>query len=253
MSAIPREQVEDVHALSPVQQGMFFHSLLEPELAPYVEQGLWRLRGAVVPELFERAWNELAARHTTLRSVFRQARRQPVQIVLKSRSIQMSFHDWTVRKPEEQRRTLRELARVEHSPFHLADGPLMRLALVRLGADEWCLIWTYHHIILDGLTAAMLLESLCATYDALASGAPVPADEAPPFSRFIVWLTRQNQSEAMEFWTKQIEGIDSPTPLPYDRSSRQFRGSTSNHLEAGRCLISAGRAHEHVEGRSGIG
>ncbi len=224
MSAIPRELVEDIHALSPVQQGMFFHTLLEPELAPYVEQGLWRLRGAVVPELFERAWNELAVRHTILRSVFRQARRQPVQIVLREKSIGVPFYDWTALPDEEQRRALRDLARSERAPFRLADGPLLRLALVRLGSDEWRLLWTFHHIILDGLTAAMLLESLCAIYDALVSGAPLPAPETPPFSNFIVWLARQDRDEAMAFWTRHLEGFAAPTPLPRDRPPTSVAG-----------------------------
>jgi hypothetical protein len=150
MSAIPRDHVEDIHALSPVQQGILFHSMVEPELAPYVEQAIWRLRGDVVPELFERAWNELVARHTILRSVFRQARRQPVQIVLKQRSIDVPFHDLTSLPPDAQRRALDDLAQAALAPFSLADGPLFRLALVGLASDEWRLLWTFHHIILDG-------------------------------------------------------------------------------------------------------
>jgi hypothetical protein len=209
--------VEDIHALSPVQQGILFHSMVEPELAPYVEQAIWRLTGDVVPELFERAWNELVARHTILRSVFRQARRQPVQIVLKQRSIDVPFHDLTSLPPDAQRRALDDLARAALAPFSLADGPLFRLALVRLASDEWRLLWTFHHIILDGLTFGLLLNSMCAIYDALASGEPPPAAEPVPFSRFVTWLAQQNQDDALAFWTRQLEGLAAPTPLPYDR------------------------------------
>ena len=172
MSAIPRELVEDIHALSPVQQGMFFHTLLEPELAPYVEQGHWRLRGAVDPERFERAWNELAARHTILRSVFRQARRQPVQIVLRRQPIAVPFHDWTSLPAVEQRACA--AASCPGQSRRRSASPTVRCCGWRSSAwacDEWRLIWTFHHIILDGLTAAMLLESLCAIYDELAAGA----------------------------------------------------------------------------------
>src|SRR5436853_7683455 len=102
MSAIPRDQVEDLHALSSVQEGICFHAMLEPDRAAYVEQGLWRIRGAVDPDVFERAWNALTARHTILRSVFRQARRQPVQIVLKSQPIAIARHDVTSLAPDGQ-------------------------------------------------------------------------------------------------------------------------------------------------------
>jgi amino acid adenylation domain-containing protein/non-ribosomal peptide synthase protein (TIGR01720 family) len=236
MSAIPRELVEDVHALSPVQQGIFFHAVLEPELAPYVEQGLWRIRGAVDPEVFERAWNELVARHTILRSVFRQTQRQPVQIVLKERRMEVPCHDWRPLSADGQRDALHELARTERAPFQLADGPLLRLALVRLGADEWRFLWTFHHIILDGLTAAMLLESLCRTYDALAADGAAPADAAPPFSRFVLWLSRQNNEEALRFFATHLDGFTTPTSVPADRqpaetATRTHRG---RHVWLGR-------------------
>jgi hypothetical protein len=232
MSAIPRDHVENVHALSPVQQGMFFHSMLEPELAPYVEQGIWTVRGAVDPEVFARAWNDVAARHTVLRSVFRQARRQPVQIVLKSQSISVPCYDWTSLTRDAQRAALRGLARSERAPFSLADGPLLRLALARLAADEWRLIWTFHHIVLDGLTAAMLLTAVCATYDALSAGDPLPAAETPPFSHFVAWLAQQNRDEALGFLTKHLEGFASPTPLPCDRrpANVDLRTHRADHI-----------------------
>ena len=226
MSAIPRDHVEDIHALSPVQQGILFHSMVEPERAPYVEQAIWRLRGEVVPELFQRAWTELVARHTILRSVFRQARRQPVQIVLKHQAIDVPCHDLTSLSHDAQHRALDDLARSALVPFSLADGPLFRLALVRLAPDEWRLLWTFHHIILDGLTFGLLLNSMCAIYDALASGELLPAAEPVPFSRFVTWLAQQNQDEALAFWTKQLEGLAAPTPLPYDRPPANVTGRT---------------------------
>src|ERR671910_187197 len=109
MSSAAKGNVEDIYALGPVQQGMFFHSLLEPELAPYVAQGSWVVDGPLDCELFERSWNVLAERHPVLRTVFRQARKQPVQMVLQRRPVSLAVHDLSGLAGDEQAAEARRL------------------------------------------------------------------------------------------------------------------------------------------------
>jgi Cys-tRNA(Pro) deacylase len=216
VSAIARDQVEEISALSPAQEGIFFHTALDPDRAPYVEQSLWRIHGTVDPELFERAWNAVIEQHGILRTVFRQARRQAVQIVLKGLSVGVPHHDLRALGNESALAALASLAADERMPFKLADGPLQRLVLVRLADDEWRLIWTFHHIILDGVTSAIVLRSLCSAYDALAAGRSLPP-AAPSFGRFLTWLSQQDRDAALAYWGQRLETFQTPTVLPYDR------------------------------------
>lgn len=217
-ATLARSDVEDVLALSPLQQGVFFHALLEPDRAPYVEQGLWSIIGALDVERFEQAWDLLVARHAVLRSVFRQARQQPVQIVLRPRPVELARHDLRNLAAAARQAAVRGFVEADLlRPIALHDGPLFRLALLRLEAEYHELLWTFSHVALDGWSGALLMDELGRIYAALCQGRSPEHDQAPPFRDFLAWLERQDRQAALAFWKEQLAGFDTPTPLPLPR------------------------------------
>src|SRR5262249_33230657 len=88
-------EVEDVYPASPMQAGMVFHSVQEPESGLYVEQSVATLRGALNVDALGRAWRDLVARHAILRTAFAwDGLVEPQQIV--ERTIELPFEalDW---------------------------------------------------------------------------------------------------------------------------------------------------------------
>jgi amino acid adenylation domain-containing protein len=214
MSLVERANVEGVYSLSPAQEGMFFHSMLEP--ASYVEQGMWDIQGSLEPTTFERAWQLLIQRHGILRTVFRQTRRQAVQIVLRESPLSLISVDLQGMSAHEQSEEMQKVGAGELSkPIHIGEGPLFRIVLFRLSEAVWRMLWTYHHIILDGWTLAILLADLVKTYRELKKGNPVEATDEYPFANYLAWLKEQDQVQALGIWEQHLDGFDKPIVMPW--------------------------------------
>ncbi|HXC65670.1 MAG TPA: condensation domain-containing protein, partial [bacterium] len=99
----------------------------------------------------------------------------------------------------------------------LTAPPLMRLAIARLSPTQVHLIWTFHHLLLDGWSVFHVLTDVFAAHAALAAGHPPAPAARPPFRDYLDWLARQDPAHAETYWRHALTGFDTPTPLPYDR------------------------------------
>jgi amino acid adenylation domain-containing protein len=226
-------RVEDAYPLSPVQEGMLFHTVHAPRPGVYVEQFTCRLRGGLDVPAFERAWRRLIARHPALRTaVHRVESDRPVQVVYESADLPLSVEDWRDVAPSEQTGRLEEFLRTDRARgFVLSWAPLFRLTLIRLG-DADRLVWTYHHLALDGWCVPVLLKELLDLYDA-ARGGPEPAlPPVRPFRDFLAWLRDQDGSEAEAFWKDELAGFRAPTPLGIGRARDDRPDETGGHGES---------------------
>ncbi|MEC3769681.1 condensation domain-containing protein, partial [Cupriavidus sp. SS-3] len=146
-------QVQDLYPLSPMQAGMLFHSVLAPEGSAYTNQLRVDIDG-LDPARFIAAWQAALARHDSLRCGFLHRGEQPLQWVSRSVRLPLTHADWTGRDAAE----LDRFAAAELGQrFDLERPPLMRLALLRTGAHRHHLVWTVHHLLLDGWSTAQLL------------------------------------------------------------------------------------------------
>ncbi len=207
--------IEDVYPLSAVQEGMLFHSLFEPGSGAYVEQLLARLEDELDAAVLESVCRRLVERHPILRTSFhsRDAGR-PLQVVHGEAEVALEREDWSGLSPKEVERRLEDLLRDdrEHG-FDPARAPLMRWRLLRTGAREHRLLWTYHHLLLDGWSFAALGAELIELYAALRQGAEPELPYRRPFRDYIAWLERQDLARAEEHWRRTLAGWSEPTPL----------------------------------------
>ena len=210
--------VEAAFPLSPLQQGMLFHSLGAPGSAVYVIQIRCEVRGALQAEAFYQAWQRVLDRHQALRAAFVwEGMEEPLQVV--GRRVRLPFRHCDLRGlPEaEQRRSLDAYARWDRgSGFTLSRGPLMRVVLADLGADRHEVVWTYHHIVCDGWSRPILLGEFWLCYEAFAARRSVELPTPRPFSHYIARLPR-DLSASERFWRAQVGDVTHPTPLGVDQ------------------------------------
>ncbi|PIE25756.1 MAG: non-ribosomal peptide synthetase [Micrococcales bacterium] len=212
--------VEDLYPLTPLQQGMAFHSVLDPGSGVYVQRGRWRLDGVLDGEALERAWRDTVARHPVLRSaVVTDERGRSLQLV--QRSVELPFVREDLRGLDAEARAARIQALLDGDAlagFDLASPPLMRLWLLRTGDDEHELVWSFHHLLLDGWSVGAVLAEVFGRYgdpafDRGAGGAP-----RRPFRDYVAWLAGRDPSETEAFWRRTLSGFDAATPLGIDRA-----------------------------------
>ena len=214
-AALGGGDVEDVYALSPTQQGLLFHGLVEETSGAYFNQLTCVLRGTLDVPAFQRAWRAAIDRHPALRTSFHwKGLERPMQAVRSGVVIPWSVDDWSgLQAGDQDRRWLAQGEEDRGRPFDLSAAPLMRCALARTGETSWRFRWSQHHLLLDGWSASIVLSDVLAAYDSFVRGAPFDAAAPPRFGDHIAWLERQDQGAAESFWRRHLEGFDSPTPL----------------------------------------
>jgi len=235
------QAIADAYALSPLQSGMLFRSVFEPESSAYFEQLSCEIEGPLDIELFRRAWLAVVERHDVMRSAFFwEGLEQPLQVVFRSVELPWEFCDWHEVEPGEQdERFEKFLEHDRHRKFDLQKAPAFRLALMRFTADRHGFLWSHHHILLDGWSVANILQEVMAYYRAQGR---CRFPQVKPFRSYIDWLQNQNPAEAESFWRDNLRGFIHPTPLPasrepsfvnrYDKQEASFSEAMSDRLRA---------------------
>ncbi|MGE7993560.1 amino acid adenylation domain-containing protein, partial [Pseudomonas sp. NPDC089554] len=201
-------QVEDLYPLSPMQQGMLFHTLEAAEAGLYINQMAVDVEGLDI-ERFRAAWDTVIARHDILRTGFWSDNQlaEPLQVVQRHAQMPLTVLDWRDRAVDAA--DLSQLAAQDYTQgFDLLRAPLMRLTLVRLDEQRAHLLWSGHHILVDGWSNSRLLGEVLQAYH----GHPAPASGGR-YRDYIQWLARQPQDALEGFWREQLRSFDSPTHL----------------------------------------
>jgi hypothetical protein len=218
------KNVEDFYPLTPTQQGVLFQTLYTPNTRVYFQQVNSTFRGRLDTENFARAWETVIARHPALRTSFIwNTDREPVQVVHKQVETPFATHDWRDLDAGEQQRRLEEFLRADREKgFDLARAPVMRVSLLQLSGELHELVWSYHHIIMDGWAVAQVRKEVLEFYAAFCRGEQLRLERPRPFRDFVVWLRKQNLSEAEEFWRQTLKGFERATPLNLEREMRSL-------------------------------
>ncbi|MFJ2285796.1 non-ribosomal peptide synthase/polyketide synthase [Pseudomonas iridis] len=200
--------VEDIYPLSPMQQGMLFHTLYAQQSGDYINQMCVAVDGLQV-ERFREAWQAAMDSHEVLRSgfVWEGDLPCPLQVIHKGLQVPFSVLDWRDRGDLPQALRDLELAQRQQG-FDLHAAPLLRLVVVRVAAERYQLIYTSHHILMDGWSNSQLLGEVLQRYHGQA-----PVMGAGRYRDYIEWLARQDAQVTENFWKGQLADFETPTYL----------------------------------------
>ncbi|MFI1683191.1 amino acid adenylation domain-containing protein, partial [Streptomyces sp. NPDC020607] len=202
----------DVWPLSPLQEGMLFHATYDAEGPDaYQSQRVLAVDGPLDARRLRAAWETLVARHDALRASFqRLGSGEAVQVVARNVQLPWTEVDLSGLDPDEALAEAGRRAENEAAErLDLTAAPLLRLLLIRLGAEQHRLVVTSHHIVADGWSTPLMLNEVSAIY--AADGAtPAPATSAS-YGDYLAWLNRQGKEAARDVWRAELAGADEPT------------------------------------------
>ncbi|HVB55147.1 MAG TPA: amino acid adenylation domain-containing protein [Candidatus Acidoferrales bacterium] len=208
--------------LSFAQQRLWFIDQLEPGNSVYNFPAAVRLKGPLNMLALRQSLNEIVKRHEALRTTFSIVDGRPVQVIAPSLTLTVPIVDLrelpeTERETEVQRLVTTEAQR----PFDLAEGPLVRATLLRLGENEHVGLLTMHHIVSDGWSTGILIREMAVLYEGFCSGTPTTLPALPiQYADFAHWQRQWLEGEVLEtqltYWKKQLGGAPPLVELPTD-------------------------------------
>jgi amino acid adenylation domain-containing protein len=219
--------IEAVYPLSAMQQGFLFHALYEPGEDPYFGQIRCELEGPLDLTAFRRAWQRLIDRHPVLRTAFAwQDVEKPLQVVGRQVRIPILEEDWRDLDPGERERRWESFQqRDRETGFRLSKAPLTRVSLIRIADERYRLLWSYHHLLVDGWSVPRLFDELLTFYAAFQNEKDLELPAPRPFKDFIAWLQQRDLAAAETFWRRALASLKAPTPLPGEHRAAEPAGA----------------------------
>jgi len=225
-----KKNIEAVYPLSPMQEGMLFHSLLNPDEGYYFERFSCTFHGKLDTKAFVDAWKELINRHSILRTSYVWKRLDNMlQVVHRNVNIPFEQLNWRGLTKSEQEEKLSEyLDSEKRIGFDLSKAPLIRLALMRIAEDASYFVWSYHHSLLDGWSQPILIQEFNTIYEGLSGDSEFYLQPAKPFREYIDWIKNQDIAQAENFWRTKLQGFTTPTPLEIDLKPNNIESGSEN-------------------------
>ncbi|HEW98429.1 MAG: hypothetical protein DRR16_10450 [Candidatus Parabeggiatoa sp. nov. 3] len=217
------QQLDDLYPLSPMQEGMLFHTLYAPKSGVYFEQLRLTLAGVLNLAAFQSAWQQVVNRHAVLRAqCVWEGLEKPLQMVLSDIQLPWMEQDWRGLTTAQQDEQLMDFLTKERTQgFDLTQAPLMRCALIQIADQQYDFILSFHHLLMDGWCLPLILKDVAAFYESGCQGTSVHFEPARPYRDYLVWLQQQDIKASQRFWQAQLTGFMAPTQLRVDKLSEK--------------------------------
>ena len=202
--------IEDVCPLTPLQHGILFHSLLKGNTA-YFSQFMLTITGRLEIGVIRDCMRILSDRHQILRTVFAfKGMDTPVQIVTKSLRPVVYHEDVRNRDHEGGERHLIDLVEQDRRrSFDLQAEAPMRMTVVEMQERQFALLWSFHHIIMDGWSFGILCVEFIELYNSAIKGTVAALHPVQPYSAYLRWLFNREENKSRAFWMKYLQGYES--------------------------------------------
>jgi natural product biosynthesis luciferase-like monooxygenase protein/FkbM family methyltransferase len=236
---IGRRPNPDSAPMSYAQLGQWFLYQLEAATPAYNFPAAVRLAGALDVDALRRSLNEIVRRHEALRTTFALIAGEPQQIIARDLKLDWPVVDLRAFAEEEREAEARRIAAEDTlQPFNLTTGPVFRIKLLRLENQQYILLVTMHHIVVDGWTLAIFIREMAELYNAFSAGKASPLPEMPiQYADYAYWQRQTLQGEALEnllaYWKKQLGQNHFPLELPADHarpSAPSYRGNSCSRI-----------------------
>jgi amino acid adenylation domain-containing protein/natural product biosynthesis luciferase-like monooxygenase protein len=230
----------DAYPMSPIQEGVLFHAVSDPALGMYFEHLVVTCDAHVDRASIATGFERVVDRHDVFRSSFHwQDLSQPLQVVHARATLPVEYEDWRDAGENVRDRLSAFLEADRRRGFDFTVPPLCRLTFAERPDGKCYVIFSYHHVLLDGWSMIIVLREALGT-----AALEVP----PPFRDYIKWRARQPVAPMEQFWREELRGVVGPTPLPLERPvGRGPRGPAVRNLPLSEALSSelAGFARAH--------
>ncbi|MBA9085510.1 amino acid adenylation domain-containing protein/non-ribosomal peptide synthase protein (TIGR01720 family) [Fontibacillus solani] len=222
-------QILNLYPLSPMQEGMLYHFMLDPESDAYFQQNIVTVSEKLDPVLLNRSLEMIIERFDVFRTVFvYKNEERPLQVVLSEQEAQFYYEDLSGLNEEVKVARFEDFKLEDRKQrFDLEAEGLIRLSVFAWDEERFELVWSFPHIIMDGWCLGIIAKQFFEIYSALRESRPVQLGPVFPYSSYIQWVSEQSREEALSYWNQYIGDVEQETALP----GRKLGGFTEEKFE----------------------
>lgn len=202
--------IKDIYPLSPMQEGLLFQKLYRPYSKAYLVQNLFIIKEAIDLKIFKKSWQMLINHYDVTRTGFKWKNLpKPLQFVQKVVDLNWKDYDFQNMNLEVQKTKLEEiLSEDKDLEFDFENPPLIRFYLITMRHDLYYFIFSFHHLLLDGWCASILMNDLKINYTRLIEHRVPKFDQSKSYRVFIEWLQSYDYKKSKNFWKNYLENIN---------------------------------------------
>ncbi|MEH7105586.1 amino acid adenylation domain-containing protein, partial [Bacillus velezensis] len=209
-------KISDIYALSPMQEGMLFHSLMDQRSSAYFDQTSYLAIGHLDIELMQKSFDVLVSKYDILRTVIANKNlNNPRQIVMMERESRIFYKDLTNMNENDRSAFVKKFELADRkNVFNLSKDLLMRISILKVNKESYKVIWSTHHILTDGWSKWILMRDFFEIYANLKNGRHLDSNNVKQYVHYINWLQQQNSGKAKLYWDEYLKGYDTSMELP---------------------------------------
>lgn len=227
------KEIIKVYPLSPMQEGMLYHTLTRNGIDVYFEQSIMTVKGEFDVDIYEKSYNMIFDRYEILRTafVFKNIQK-PRQIVLKERKHEVYIEDISSMDKEKRNLYISSYIKKDRERgFDLTEDALIRTSIFKIEEGTYKLIWDFHHIIMDGWCLGVIVNEFFNIYNSLQDNKKISLEEVEPYSNYIHWLQEQDKEESINYWKNVLEDYGQQATIPKLAKRHRFNDFLRNEVK----------------------
>lgn len=218
---IDKMEIEDIIALTPMQLGMLFQYLKEPESEQYNEQLVLNIKGKIDIGFFKKAWNFVAQSNELLRTVFRWDKmNQPIQVILKKHVVNITFYDLSNKKTELKKQLVETIKKNDIKCKFDLQYVSFKVILCKLKECQYVIIISNHHILYDGWSTSIILKEFFENYNKLLNSKKLLKPIKNKFKNYVKWIQNRDKSNEEKYWKKYLKDLNNKSLFLYVQKTK---------------------------------
>ncbi|WP_299491651.1 condensation domain-containing protein [uncultured Shewanella sp.] len=183
-------------------------------------------------EISEKAVAHIVKQHTIFQTVFTEVNGEPVQKIHSGKAYRFTYDDMS-HGSESVKQTWLKQAAIEEGlrPLDLSQGPLVNFRVIKVDEHRCALLMMFHHIISDGWTVNLFLQSFLSAYDTLSQGITPTITQTFQFFDYVLyeqeWIMSDEYKKGMVFWQDKLADVEGQLRIPTNKiktSTNQDKG-----------------------------
>ena len=207
-------KMERIFPLTNTQEGMLYHKLQDGKSTVYVVQSIYQIKTLLNIRLLRESYELLVFKHEVLRiRISYKQVSEPRQVVLNGKVTEFKSIDFS--KEIERKKEFEKFVRKDvKRGFDLQEDSLIRVIIIKLSEEDYRLVVTFHHIIMDGWCLSIIMNDLFEFYEQLITGEPKASiqnsiQKNASYEEYVRLIHNKNKEEGLNYWNVYLEEYES--------------------------------------------